>query len=111
LNVCLKNAASVGSALSARGVRPPMEIKLSDALAYLAGTTKEFDLVFADPPYDKDLSAKLLSLVEPVLRPKGRFVLELSSKSDSPQPEGTLELESEKTYGDTKVLIFRRSEQ
>ena len=111
LNVCLKNAASVGSALSAAGVRPPMEIKLSDAIAYLAGTTKEFDLVFADPPYDKDLSTKLLSLVEPVLRPKGRFVLELSSKSDSPQPEGTLELESEKTYGDTKVLVFIQSVQ
>lgn len=111
LEVCLKNAANVGSALSAAGVRPPMEIKLSDAIAYLAGTTKEFDLVFADPPYDKDLGSKLLPLVEGVLRPNGRFVLELSNKSDSPEPSGALQLESEKTYGDTKVLIFRLSEQ
>jgi 16S rRNA (guanine966-N2)-methyltransferase len=52
LNVCLKNSASVGTALSAAGAQPPMEIKLSDAVAYLASTIKEFDLVFADPPYD-----------------------------------------------------------
>lgn len=111
LNVCLKNAASVGSALSAAGSRPPMEIKLSDAIAYLASTTKEFDLVFADPPYDLDLTPKLLSHVRAVLRSGGLFVLEVSGKTSTPEaPEG-LELISEKSYGDTKVLIFRASVQ
>jgi 16S rRNA (guanine966-N2)-methyltransferase len=61
LNVCLKNSASVGTALSAAGVRPPMEIKLSDAVAYLASTIKEFDLVFADPPYDLDVAGSFWS--------------------------------------------------
>ena len=111
LNVCLKNSASVGTALSAAGVRPPMEIKLSDAVAYLSSTSKEFDLVFADPPYDLDVAGKLLERVSAVLRPKGLFVLELSSKAESPKPPVGIQLTSEKAYGDTKVLIFRLTAQ
>ena len=107
LNVCLKNSASVGTALSAAGARPPMEIKLSDAVSYLASTTKEFDLVFADPPYDLDVAGKLLDRVGAVLRPNGLFVLELSSKAENPALLKGTELWSEKVYGDTKVLIFR----
>ena len=111
LNVCLKNSASVGTALSAAGVRPPMEIKLSDAVAYLSSTSKEFDLVFADPPYDLDVAGKLLERVSAVLRPKGLFVLELSSKAESPKPPEGIELTSKKAYGDTKVLTFRLTAQ
>jgi len=84
-----------------------MEIKLSDAVAYLASTTKEFDLVFADPPYDLDVAGKLLDRVGAVLRPNGLFVLELSSKAENPALLKGTELWSEKVYGDTKVLIFR----
>jgi len=84
-----------------------MEIKLSDAVAYLASTIKEFDLVFADPPYDLDVAGKLLERVSAVLRPNGLFVLELSSKTENPALVEGIELSSEKAYGDTKVLIFR----
>ena len=111
LNVCLKNSASVGTALSAAGAQPPMEIKLSDAVAYLASTIKEFDLVFADPPYDLDVAGKLLERVGAVLRPNGLFVLELSSKTENPALVEGIELSSEKAYGDTKVLIFRLTAQ
>ena len=88
-----------------------MEIKLSDAVAYLASTIKEFDLVFADPPYDLDVAGKLLERIVAVLRPEGLFVLELSSKTESPAPLEGIELASEKSYGDTKVLIFRLTAQ
>ena len=88
-----------------------MEIKLSDAVAYLASTIKEFDLVFADPPYDLDVSGKLLERVGAVLRPNGLFVLELSSKAENPALVEGIELSSEKAYGDTKVLIFRLTAQ
>ena len=111
LNVCLKNSASVGTALSAAGARPPMEIKLSDAVSYLASTIKEFDLVFADPPYDLDVAGKLLERVGAILRPNGLFVLELSSKAENPAPVQGVELSSERVYGDTKVLIFRQTAQ
>lgn len=111
LNVCLKNASSVGSALSAAGGRSPMEIKLSDALAYLASTTKEFDLVFADPPYDQGASEKLIKLVATVLKRDGLFVLEVSDKTASPDTGELFIVESEKSYGDTKVLILRLTAQ
>lgn len=111
LEVCLKNASSVGTALAAGGARPHMEIKLTDALSFLSTTLKEFDLVFADPPYDLDVAQKLLMLVERVLKPQGVFVLELSAKSENPEPSENLELESDKSFGDTKVLIFRLTAQ
>mgnify|MGYP000052219781 CR=1 FL=1 len=88
-----------------------MEIKLTDALSFLSTTLKEFDLVFADPPYDLDVAQKLLMLVERVLKPQGVFVLELSAKSENPEPSENLELESDKSFGDTKVLIFRLTAQ
>ena len=111
LEVCLKNASSVGTALFAAGARLPMEIKLTDALSYLATTMKEFDLVFADPPYDLDVAQRLLELVAKVLKPQGVFAIELSGKAQNPGSFGNLELESDKTYGDTKVLLFRLNAQ
>ena len=113
LQVCLENAAKVGSALNAAGSRPPMEIKLTDAMSYLAGTEKQFDLVFADPPYDlePDQVTRLLSLVGRVISDDAVVVLEQAGSVTEIDLPNSLEFWSRRDYGDTSVWMFRASAQ
>ncbi|MDX1919370.1 MAG: RsmD family RNA methyltransferase [Candidatus Caenarcaniphilales bacterium] len=74
---------------------------------------KDFDLVFADPPYDladPDVT-ELFKVVKKVLKPEGIFVFEFSSKRkiNWQSSEDSLELLSQKIYGDTVVYFFRSS--
>ena len=109
LEVCLRNASAVGTALSAAGSRPPMEIKLTDSFSYLKSTPKKFDLIFADPPYNfaLDQVALLLELCADVLNLDGVLVLEQSGKVKGLEAPETLELDKRREYGDTAVFFFR----
>ena len=111
LNVCLRNAAAVGSALNSAGRRPAMEFKVMDSFAYLAGTSKEFDLIFADPPYELKSAEveRLVSLAAKILRPGGLVVIEQSAKVSSLEYPENLELQARKAYGDTAVFFFREN--
>ncbi len=109
LQVALKNAAAVGTALSAAGRRPPMEFKLTDCFGYLAGTDKEFDLIFADPPYNLETSEveRLVGLASKVIRPEGVIAIEQSSKVGALEAPDALALVARRDYGDTSVFVFR----
>lgn len=67
-----------------------------------------FDLVFADPPYGRELGGKaLLSLVEGGwLNLAAVVVLEESLKADVPELSG-LTLLDRRDYGDTQVRFYR----
>lgn len=109
LEVCLRNASLVGTALNSAGRRPPMEIKLTDSFSYLKSTPKTFDLIFADPPYNlaPDQVELLLALCAEVLNPDGVFVLEQSGKVEELEVPENLEFEKRREYGDTAVFFFR----
>jgi 16S rRNA (guanine966-N2)-methyltransferase len=67
-----------------------------------------FDLVFADPPYGRELGGKALkSLVDGGwLNPGAVVVLEESLKADVPEIPG-LTLLDRRDYGDTQVRFYR----
>ena len=90
-----------------------MEIKLTDAMSYLAGTEKQFDLVFADPPYDlePDQVTRLLSLVGRVISDDAVVVLEQAGSVTEIDLPNSLEFWSRRDYGDTSVWMFRASAQ
>ncbi len=79
----------------------------ADALRFLeraAGSKRQYDLVFLDPPYRNAgaLSARLSAALVPVLAPEARVVAE----SDRRRPLGlSLELRDERRYGDTLIQI------
>jgi 16S rRNA (guanine966-N2)-methyltransferase len=77
------------------------------ALAFLqhaAGSKRQYDLVFLDPPYRHAgaLSAKLTTALTPVLAPAARVVAE--SDRRGPLDLG-LELLDQRRYGDTLIQI------
>ncbi|HEY9148668.1 MAG TPA: 16S rRNA (guanine(966)-N(2))-methyltransferase RsmD [Gammaproteobacteria bacterium] len=74
-------------------------IERSDALKYLRGAPRPFDIVFLDPPFRRDLLAPALDLLagEGWLSPGARIYLELESELGEPElPEGWQLLRSKK---------------
>jgi len=70
---------------------------------------KRFDLVFADPPYDRGWERKLLDAIGrcPVLGSSGWLVLESGKKTRMPGDVSCPSLVSVKTYGDTQIAFYR----
>ncbi|ASP36194.1 16S rRNA (guanine(966)-N(2))-methyltransferase RsmD [Labrenzia sp. VG12] len=72
------------------------------------GTIAPFDIVFADPPYDKGLGEKALVSAGAGgwLKPGAVCVLEERSSADIDQPDG-FELLDRRQAGDSQVLFLR----
>jgi len=72
-----------------------------------AGGPFEFDLIFADPPYDEVDLPRLLQAVGQVLSPDGLLVFEMRSRDPVAVSRGWKILKQKK-YGSTQVLFFKR---
>jgi 16S rRNA (guanine966-N2)-methyltransferase len=94
--------ALVAANLDRFEVADRFEVIQDDALAFLAGNRRLFDIVLADPPYGGISWEQLAAEVQPALAPGGRFVMELSSGAVTPPEVDT------RRYGKTKVCIERK---
>ncbi len=91
----------------------------SDALAFLARSVPgrgPWDIILADPPYDREgrdrwLEKTLSALsAAPILAPDGILVFEMSREEEALARSGW-ELFWERTYGGTRVGMWRREGQ
>jgi 16S rRNA (guanine966-N2)-methyltransferase len=73
----------------------------------------KFDLVFLDPPYRKSYIPPILSeLVDREILASQSLVIAESSKNDKlPVTFGRLQLVDTRTYGDTKITIYRYGDE
>ena len=72
-----------------------------------------FDIIFLDPPYDTDLLSQTLDLLgeSGLLAPGGMIIAEADAKlykANPVTPPKTLKLTSERVYGRTCFLFYRR---
>ena len=81
-----------------------------DYKACLDSVSGKFDLIFADPPYKDTLCAEILSYVKArkLLGKQGLVVYE--SEREETAPEG-FTLADKRSYGRTKILFFKETEQ
>ena len=87
----------------------------SDALGFLEKTDREerFDLVFADPPYDREGNrswpGRLLAAMDNhrVLAERGTVILEQGTQDPLVVPAGW-RVRWDRTYGETRLLSFAR---
>ena len=94
----------------------PTEIRQLDALSFLkkGWTGQPFDMILADPPYDREGKKGWLGRLLPALEEgdmlaaEGLLVFEQSASENTPEPFGW-SLLRDKKYGDTRVLFFRRA--
>jgi 16S rRNA (guanine(966)-N(2))-methyltransferase RsmD len=80
-----------------------------NAFKYLNSCSKQYDLIFADPPYDLDGIEKLHSAIfeRKLLKPKGWFILEHSKNKDFKMLPYFYE---HRYYGSVNFSIFRYTE-
>ena len=75
-----------------------------DAIRFLSSTDSQFDLVFADPPYDLERLGSLPGLVSLCMRKGGLFLLEHDNQFAFDEDPAWVE---SRQYGRTIVSIFR----
>lgn len=78
-----------------------------DSLSYLKTTRERFDIVFIDPPYNKQLAQKALPLVVKVLNDGGIIVCETASDEELPEKIGNYSVTKSDKYSKTKLTIYR----
>lgn len=66
------------------------------------------DYVFLDPPYKMNQIEELLSFVEPVVKPGGYVVFEMSKDSSYPEELQSLCLQKDRCYGIKRVAIYQK---
>lgn len=103
--VAQRNADAVAKAGAERA-----QVVAQPALAYLGQTTRTFDLVFIDPPYDLPAAqvAAVLQALVPTLVGDAVVVLEQSSRAGAPELPSDLELDRTRRHGDTAVHWLER---
>ncbi len=74
-----------------------------DATLFLSTTSRQFDIVLADPPYGSLSWDSLWPLANNVLLPEGIFVMELPR--NAPMPDGI----DARVFGKTKVGLLRKA--
>jgi 16S rRNA (guanine966-N2)-methyltransferase len=82
------------------------EIACREALAFLAGERRRFDLILVDPPYDvvESVAVRIALYLPGILTEKGLVVLESSSRDDPGLPP--LERRTSRRYGSARVSPF-----
>lgn len=80
-------------------------------LPTLEGST--FDIIFADPPYDKNYGAAVLELVDAhnLLSFGGVLIIEHFAKETMPERSGRLGLQKVRNYGQTTMSFYIREEK
>jgi len=79
-------------------------VEYSDVMEFIRKSSIEYDLVFADPPYNKGLASKTAAELYKLIKPDGMAVIEHS-------PKEPIELNTfkQKKYGDTMLSFIKRS--
>jgi len=98
-------AAVIEANIAALGAERAEVVK-RDALAWLRQAQPAFDIVFCDPPYDaaEELARPLSRLLPLASAPQARIVIESAKRNPLALD---LPLLDERTYGDTRIGIYR----
>ena len=69
-----------------------------------------FDIIFLDPPYEKKLAEKTLTMLEreTLLKENGLVVAEERASEELAEQYGTLSLVDRRRYGETGIWLYRR---
>jgi len=94
------------SNVDALGVGGRAQAVGADAAPFLRRTDERFDLILCDPPYNiaDGVEGVLASLIPPRLAVGGRVIVESSARR--PLALTTLELETERRYGEALVRVY-----
>jgi 16S rRNA (guanine(966)-N(2))-methyltransferase RsmD len=79
-------------------------VEYSDVMEFIRKSSTEYDLVLADPPYNKGLASKTAAELYRLIKPAGMAVIEHSHKEPA-----EVDAFKQKKYGDTMLSFIKRS--
>ncbi len=83
----------------------------TDVFSFLHGAKERFDIVFADPPYQKGLAQKILPMLSDCCNAGALVVCETDFTEDLPECAGALRKQREYKYSKTKLTTYRKQEE
>ena len=107
-----KNYSSLLTNLKCLGIRDKCKIFFKDAFSWLKNyDLSEVDIIFLDPPFNKDFETKILNQLfkKKDLKPFCKIYLEYSKYNEIEIPKGFIVLK-EKEVGDVKALLLVKDE-
>ena len=97
--------------IEASGFGEICEVFSSDSLDFLQTTSRKFDIVFLDPPYQSGLLERAAKLLDERMTEKGIMLCEHDISYRIPESFGKLRLSKQYKYGKTKVSLFRMGDE
>ena len=79
-----------------------------DAFSFLENTNEIFDIVFLDPPYEKDMCAKAASLLPRVLSDSALVICETRPEELLPSEIGALVVYRNYFYANIRLTVYRK---
>lgn len=90
------------------GLAQNSRVVAMDSFAYLGGCKDNFDIVFVDPPYSKDIIPQILPKVVEKLNDNGIIVCEHDKKDLLPEEAGDFCRFKTYSYGRIALTTYRR---
>jgi len=75
--------------------------------SWISGTDKEFDIIFADPPYT-DMQLSTVEKLFPLLKIKGLMVLSYPGRDEAPAGTNGVVVVDNRSYGTAALAFYRR---
>ncbi|MBN1828378.1 MAG: 16S rRNA (guanine(966)-N(2))-methyltransferase RsmD [Deltaproteobacteria bacterium] len=108
-----RHALVIQSNLERCGFQRLSEIIIAPAdrgLQILADKLRKYEVIFADPPYNRGLADQVLELLDRhQLLPEGGILIVEHSRHESCNERGSFVLSNRRTYGDTVLSFFKCS--
>ena len=84
------------------------ELFNQDVYQYLKSCSRKYDLIFMDPPYEKDMTAEAVKLIlaNNLLKENGLIISEKSAAEKAEEFEG-LSIIKNKHYGNSLLTIYK----
>ena len=82
----------------------------ADSIAYLKNTSREFDVAFLDPPYNKGILQEILPIIAQRMKKTGVIICESALNDKILQKYYKFTLDRERTYGKIRVSTYRHED-
>ena len=89
-----------------------LSLEVVTAIGQFSKTNEYFDLIFLDPPYEKDLGMLTLQAISesPIIHEQTMIICEARKTETLPAKMGRLGLLKAKLYGDTKIMFYKQGQ-
>lgn len=94
--------------ITALGVDEQSQLIKAPVASWLETTDKQFDIIFADPPFHDPQLSTVMKLTK-LLKPKGLMVLSYSGRGEVPTELGVVVVDN-RSYGDAVLIFFRKED-